>query len=46
MKIFLQILIHTMLLIEDINSMIKDPNYFDLQKNVPKEEFFIDRSKR
>lgn len=33
-------------LIEDINSMIKDPNYFDLQKNVPKEEFFIDRSKR
>ena len=38
--------IKTSWLIEDINSMIADPLYFDVQTNVPREEFFIERSRR
>ena len=38
--------IKTSWLIEDISSMMKDPLFFDLQLNVPREEFFIERSKR
>ena len=33
-------------LVKDINDMISDQKYFDLEKNVPKEEFFRERSKR
>ena len=38
--------IKTSWLIEDINSMINDSIYFDIDKKVPKEEFFKERSKR
>lgn len=38
--------IKTSWLIEDINSMIADPLFFDVQTNVPREEFFIERSRR
>lgn len=38
--------IKTSWLIEDINGMIADPVFFDLQTKVPREEFFIERSKR
>lgn len=38
--------IKTSWLIEDISSMIADPVFFDIQTNVPREEFFIERSKR
>lgn len=33
-------------LVQDINAMIGDREYFDLSKNVPKEKFFVERSKR
>lgn len=38
--------IKTSWLIEDINNMIADPLYFDGQTKVPREEFFIERSRR
>lgn len=38
--------ISTSWLIKDIYNMMNDPLYFDLGNNVPKEEFFIERSKR
>lgn len=33
-------------LISDIQDMIKDENYFDSVHNIPKEEFFVERTKR
>lgn len=33
-------------LIQDIIDMTKDENYFDVDKNIPKEEFFTERTKR
>ena len=33
-------------LVEDIINMMQDPAFFDLDKKIPKEEFFVERSKR
>ncbi len=33
-------------LVDDVKCMIKDEKYFDLQNQIPREEFFIERTKR
>lgn len=33
-------------LVDDINRMIQDASFFDKSKNIPKEDFFKERSKR
>lgn len=38
--------IETSWLVEDIECMIHDDEYFDIDKNIPKESFFIERTKR